>query len=84
MQKIQKTYQIIYINFSPLITYLAHQLHSMVESLQKFSLVADLIVDGCNAYQRLCLVPEFEKYKGLTVKVKTKYLLTNWFSGYQF
>ena len=56
MQKIQKTYQIIYTDFSPLITYLAHQLHSMVESLQKFSLVADLIVDGCNAYQRLRLV----------------------------
>ena len=51
MQKIEKTYQIIYTDFSPLITYLAHQLHSMVvESHQKFSLVADLIVVGCNAY----------------------------------
>ena len=24
------------------------------------------------------------KYKGLTVKVETKYLLTSWFSGYHF
>ena len=25
-----------------------------------------------------------EKYKGLTMKVETKYLLTNWFSDYHF
>ena len=63
MQKLQKTYQIIWTDFSHSnlttpITYLAHQWHSIVKSLWKFFLVADLIVDGCNAYQQSQCSPQ--------------------------